>query len=152
SEFVKNFEPPEYLLDGILQRRYLYSMTAMTGAGKTAIALLLAAHVALGRRLGDRDVERGRVLYFAAENSVDVQARWIAMAEKMGFDPENIDVHFVVGAGKLSVIAGQIAREAKSLGELALVVVDTSAAMFEGDDENGNVEAITHAKRMRTLT
>jgi len=33
--------------------------------------------------------------------------------------------------------------------ELALVVVDTSAAYFETDDENNNMQALAHAKRLR---
>jgi hypothetical protein len=152
SDFVANFESPEYTLDGILQRRYVYSMTAATGGGKTAVALLLAACIGLGRKLGDREVEQGRVLYFASENTVDVQARWIAMAECMGFDPGSTNVYFVAGATKLSAIADQIIREAKALGDLTLVVVDTSAATFEGEDENNNVHTIEHAKRMRSLT
>lgn len=152
EEFVANFVAPAYLLDGILQKQFCYSLTAATGAGKTAIALRLAAHVALGRKLGDRDVEKGRVLYFAAENYVDVQARWIAMGEHSGFDVNTVDVHFVPGATKLSEIASRITAEATAIGDLALVIVDTSAATFEGDDENGNVDAGTHARRMRSLT
>ncbi|MDF3811284.1 AAA family ATPase [Rhodopseudomonas sp. BAL398] len=152
GEFVANFLAPSYLLDGIVQRHFCYSLTAATGAGKTAIALRLAAHVGLGRKLGDREVEKGRVLYFASENSVDVQARWIAMAEHCAFDVNTIDVHFVSGACKLSEIAEQITVEATALGELALVVIDTSAATFEGTDENSNVDSLQHAKRMRSLT
>lgn len=152
AEFVAGFVPPEYLLDGILQRRFCYALTAQTGAGKTAVALLLAANVALGRRLGDRDVERGRVLYFASENSVDVQARWVAMAQHSKFNVDTIDVHFVSGATKLSEITERITIEAQALGDLALVIVDTSAATFEGEDENSNVHVMEHAKRMRSMT
>jgi hypothetical protein len=36
--------------------------------------------------------------------------------------------------------------------ELALVVVDTSAAYFETDDENNNMQALAHAKRLRELS
>jgi hypothetical protein len=92
------------------------------------------------------------VLYFAAENYVDVQARWIAMAEHCGFDVNTIDVYFVAGATRLSEIADRITRESEAIGDLALVIVDTSAATFEGDDENGNVDAGAHARRMRSLT
>lgn len=152
AEFVANFVAPSYLLDGILQKHFVYALTAATGAGKTAIALRLAAHVALGRKLGDRDVERGRVLYFAAENYVDVQARWIAGAQHCGFDVNTIDAYFVSGATKLSEIADRITSEAQALGDLALVIVDTSAATFEGSDENSNVDGLQHAKRMRSLT
>ena len=152
AEFVANFEPPEYLLDGILQRRYCYALTAQTGAGKTAVALRIAAHVGLGRKLGDRDVAQGAILYFASENSVDVQARWIAMAQHCNFEIGKTNVRFVAGATRLSEIAAQITAEAAQMDDLALVVVDTSAATFEGEDENSNVAAIEHAKRMRSLT
>jgi AAA domain len=152
TEFVADFVAPSYLLDGILQKHFVYTLTAATGVGKTAIAIRLAAHVALGRKLGDRDVERGRVLYFAAENYVDVQARWIAAAQHMGFDPNAIEVYFVSGATRLSEIADRITAEAQIIGDLALVVVDTSAATFEGADENSNVDALIHAKRIRSLT
>jgi hypothetical protein len=75
------------------------------------------------------------------------------MAEHCGFTIGETDVHFVSGATKLSEIADRISGEAESNGrDLALVVVDTSAATFEGEDENSNVAAITHAKRMRSLT
>ena len=151
-EFTAGFVAPSYLLDGILQRQFCYSLTAQTGVGKTAVALCVAAHVGLGRNIGDREVQQGNVLYFASENSVDVQARWIAMAEHFGFVIGKTNVHFVSGATRLSEIAEQITREAHRIGNLALVVVDTSAATFEGDDENSNVHAIEHAKRMRSLT
>src|SRR6187551_3029128 len=68
GEFVQGFVPPDYLIDGLLQRRFCYSNTGQTGGGKTALALLIAAHVALGRPLGRRQVEQGRVLFFAGEN------------------------------------------------------------------------------------
>jgi len=34
---------------------------------------------------------------------------------------------------------------------VALVVVDTSAAYYEGDDENANVQMGIHARRLRAL-
>jgi hypothetical protein len=49
--FVSLFDPPEYIVAGILQRRFVYALTGATGAGKTAIMLTLAAHVALGRNI-----------------------------------------------------------------------------------------------------
>jgi KaiC/GvpD/RAD55 family RecA-like ATPase len=61
------------LVEGLLQRRFFYSMTGKTGAGKTAIALLFAALVALERIMDGRQFEGGRVLYLAGENPIDVQ-------------------------------------------------------------------------------
>lgn len=152
GEFTKDFVPPDYLIDGLIQRRFLYSLTAPTGAGKTAVALLIAAHVALGRTLGNLPLERGRVLYFAGENPDDLRMRWIAMAEHMGFDPDKIDVHFVVGAVTISKMMEKINNEVQVLGGVSLIILDTSAAYFEGEDENDNVLALQHARMIRSLT
>ncbi len=153
AEFVRGFVPPEYLVDGVLQRRFCYSMTAQTGVGKTTVAMLLSAHVAAGRRLGSLDVASGTVLYFAGENPTDIQMRWLGLTQEMKMDPETADVHFIPGAMPLSTVAERITAEVVAKGlRPALVVVDTAAAYFEGDDENSNTQAVEHARRMRSLT
>ncbi len=63
AEFVAGFVPPEYVLDGILQRRFSYSLTGRTSAGKTAIMLLLSAHVPLERLRRSRRRARPRPLF-----------------------------------------------------------------------------------------
>ncbi len=40
--FVSGFVPPDYLIDGWLQRRFVYSITEMTGHGKTTVMLYIA--------------------------------------------------------------------------------------------------------------
>jgi hypothetical protein len=142
---------PDYLIDGIIQRRFLYSLTAPTGAGKTAIALLLSAHVAIGRPLGEHNVEKGRVIYFAGENPDDVRMRWLAMAQHMNFDVETVDVCFIPGTFSISELEPRIRQELDAIGGAALVVVDTSAAYFEGEEENANVAMGEHARKLRNL-
>src|SRR5262249_43780914 len=145
------YVPPDYLIDGLLQRRYCYSLTGRTGDGKTAIALLIAAHVAIGRPLAGREVEKGRVLMFAGENPDDVRARWLAMSQQLDFDSETIEVYFVPGRFKVSELIQKICDEAAKLGNISLLIIDTSAAYFEGDDENSNVQLGAHASRLREL-
>ncbi|RXG85350.1 AAA family ATPase [Bradyrhizobium zhanjiangense] len=151
AQFLEGFTPPDYLIDGLVQRRFLYSVTAPTGHGKTAVALLISAHKALGLPIGKHEVDPGRVLYFAGENPDDVRMRWIALSERMGFDPKTIDVHFLEGTFKVSELVARIKQEVADLGGVSLIVVDTSAAYFEGDEENGNVQAGTHARLFRQL-
>src|SRR6185295_1066621 len=63
-----------------------------------------------------------------------------------------MDVHFVEGVLKLSNTGQRIKTEIERLGgNVDLVIVDTSAAYFEGTEENGNVEAGTHARQMRQI-
>ncbi len=153
AEFVQAFTPPNYMVDGIFQLGFFYSITGQTGAGKTAVALLATAHVAIGRPLGSLHVERGTVLYFAGENPIDVQMRWLGLTHAMGLDPAMLDAHFVTGAMSLSEVAERITQEVARKGlTLTLVVVDTSAAYFETDDENSNTQVGAHARRLRSLT
>jgi hypothetical protein len=153
AQFVEGFVPPEYLVDQVLQRRFCYSITAQTGVGKTAVAMLLSAHVGAGRSLGNLDVEQGSVLYFAGENPTDIQMRWLGITRELNIDPVTADVHFIPGAMPLSQVASRITKEVTRKGlRPALVVVDTAAAYFEGDDENSNTQAVAHARRLRALT
>jgi hypothetical protein len=74
AEFIAGFTPPDYLIVGWLQRRFVYSLTAATGDGKTAVALLVTLLISQGVKLGKLEVKQGRVLYFAGENPDDVRA------------------------------------------------------------------------------
>ena len=152
ADFIAAYVPPDYLIDGLLQRRYCYSFTGRTGEGKTAIALRIAAHIGTGMPLAGHEVEKGRVLMFAGENPDDVRARWLAMSQQMDFDLETIEVYFVPGRFKISELIKKIRDEVAKLGGVLLLIIDTSAAYFEGDDENSNVQLGGHASRLRELS
>jgi hypothetical protein len=151
GDFVRGFQPPDYLLDGIMQSGFLYSLTGQTGAGKTAVALLLAACVAQGVTFAGRETKSGRVFYFAGENPDDVAMRWIGLCEALGYDPDTLDVHFVRGVFDLVEFLDHIKGEAARLGGVGMIVVDTTAAYFLGTDENSNVEMGRYARLLRDL-
>ncbi|MEH2546901.1 hypothetical protein V1283_003546 [Bradyrhizobium sp. AZCC 2262] len=152
ADFIRGFTPPDYHVDGISQKGYLYSTTAMTGTGKTAVLLLLAALTMMGKPLGDREVEKGRVVYFAGENPDDVRMRWIAMAHHLDFDPNCVDVHFIAGTFSVAEMFERIKADVEKIGDVDMIVVDTSAAYFHGDDENSNTQLGAHARNLRRLT
>jgi AAA domain/CHC2 zinc finger len=151
-EFVAGFLTLCYLVDGLLQQSFLYALTGATGAGKTAITLRLAACVALGIPFAGCETKKGRVLYLAAENPVDIRMRWIALAQQMDFDADTIEVYFIEGVFKISQLAERLKAEAIELGgEFGLVIVDTGPAFYEGDDENNRVQQGKHAEMLRGL-
>jgi hypothetical protein len=152
KEFVAGFVAPDYLVDGLLQEAFLYSLTGATGAGKTAITLRLAAATALGIMFANRDTKKRRVLYLAAENPADVRMRWIALSQQMDFDVETIEVYFVEGVFKISQMAAKLEAEAERVGgEFGLVVIDTGPVFYEGDDENNRTQQGRHAEMLRSL-
>lgn len=152
ADFVAGFTPPDYHLDGVAQAGFLYALTAGTGTGKTAILLALTASTALGTPLCGREVRKGRVVYFAGENPDDVRMRWLAMAHHVGFDPANLDVHFIAGTFSIPAAVARIGLDVDRLGGADMIVVDTSAAYFQGEDENGNTALGKHARDLRALT
>ena len=70
----------------------------------------------------------------------------------MDFDINSIEVHFIPGTFKISELRERIQAEAAQVGDFTLVIVDTSAAYFEGENENDNSEQGQHARRFRNLT
>jgi hypothetical protein len=148
-QFTADFIPPNFLVDLILQRGFLYSLTAQTGDGKTAILLLLVYCIAFEVVFGTQGVEQGRVCFFAGENPDDVRMRWIAMGERLKFDQAQIPVDFIEGVFPLPRLRDLVAKADK---EYALIVIDSSAVYFPGDEENSNTQAGSHARTMRTLT
>jgi AAA domain len=151
-EFVAGFVPPEYVVVGLLQCRFFYSLTGATGAGKTAITLLLAACIALGRPFANKKTKRARVLYLAAENADDVRMRWIALSQVLDFDIGTIEVYFVEGRFSLTASLQLLRSEAERHGgDFGLVVVDTGPTFFEGTDENANKKYGDHARLLRSL-
>jgi hypothetical protein len=140
------------LIDRILQRRFIYSMTAPTGGGKTTILLRVAAHTALKLDIGDHETAKGVVLYLAGENPDDIRMRWIALSHHMQFDINAIDVNFIPGVFSIPDMMARIRREVQALRGVDLVIVDRSAAYFGGADENDNKQMGDHARMLRELT
>ena len=94
GDFVKGYVPPDYVLDGIIQRGFLYALTGRSNEGKTAILHRFAANAALGTSLCGREIERTKVLYLAGENPDDHRMRWILLCDEMKVDPATMSTGF----------------------------------------------------------
>jgi predicted transcriptional regulator len=152
AQFVAGFRPPEYLINGIVQQSYLYSLTARTGHGKTAVGMYMAQSVARGVKFHNHDVKQGAVLFLAGENPDDVRARYLVLADHHRFDPTDVPFHFIDGVIDLASNMARIREEAERIPNLSLVIVDTAAAYFRGDDGNNNVQQGEFARLLRQLT
>jgi hypothetical protein len=152
EQFVAGFTPPAYLVDGVLQRGYLYSLTARTGHGKTAVAMYIAQSIARGMPMHGREVKAGTVLLLAGENPDDIRARFLVLADAYGFKAEDLKRRFVAGVIDIGVKMSEIRAEAETMSDLVLVIVDTGAAYFPGDESNSNSQQGAYARLLRQLT
>jgi len=69
--------------------------------------------------------------------------------EHVGFDLDEIDVHFLPDTPSMR---NNYKRLESEIEDARLIIVVTSPAFFEGKDENSNTEMIDHAKLWRSFT
>ena len=158
AKFLAGYVAPDWLWDGILQRRFVYSLTAKTGDGKTAVATLASEKVSARDRrnafIGPHAIDRGNVIYFAGENPDDLRNRMIASDHLSGRDCSRDRISIIPGTFGIDAMRAECEAKAATLpeGRIDLIIVDTSAAYFLGDDENNNPQMGAHARKLRTLT
>jgi hypothetical protein len=86
------------------------------------------------------------------ENEDDVRARLIAANALRTDDWTRDRIYFVPGVFPIFELRKRVELEAQKLGGFDLVIIDTSAAYFPGDNENNNAQASPYARAQRTLT
>ena len=66
---------PRWLIQGLIEQGAVTAVTGEPGSGKTFLLVDLALHVASGRSWFGRKVEKGVVIYIAAEAAESTQRR-----------------------------------------------------------------------------
>jgi len=154
AEFVAEYVPLAYTVDPIIRGGSLYTLTARTGHGKTALLVIMALAVATGRRdILNLEVEKGRVAYLTAENPDDARMRFMIACYLLNIDfPEVLERIVILDRRERPEdIAATLTKLAKQ-EPFAAVLMDTLAAFFDGKDSNDAVEGGEFLRRMRPLT
>lgn len=153
-QFLADVTPPDWVVTGLMQKTTLYACTAPTNHGKTAVTLLMAICVATGRAFAGTPVTRGNVLILCGENQDGFRLRMAATMASVSVGESDIKdrIWVVPMAAPIETILAKIQHEAAVMGELQMVLVDTSVSFFSGADENDNVAAYQHAAALRALT
>jgi hypothetical protein len=155
AEFCGEYEPLAYVIEGVLRSGSLYTLTAKTGTGKTALNVMVALAVAIGegQSLLGCDVAQGRVAYIALENPDDVRMRFLAAAHRYDIDINDLGDRLVIldRREKTEEIWDELGRLSED-GPFRLVIVDTFAAHFDGDDANNSVQGGNFMRRYRPIT
>jgi hypothetical protein len=146
AEFLSGFTPPDYLIDGIMQRRYLYSLTAPTGHGKTAVCIELALCIVQAIQIGPYEAQSGNVVYLCGENPDDVRARLLTISKVRALDVSKLSIYLVDGRFDIGLAHERLKSELDRIGGASLVIVDTLMAYFTGDDDNSNAQMAAYAR------
>jgi hypothetical protein len=154
SAFCAEYVPLAYVIEGIVRSGSLYTLTAKTGSGKTALAVMAALAVATGRQdiLG-QEVTQGRVAYLACENSDDIRMRFMIAAKHWGIDLTELDrmIEVLDHREKPEEVCAALNRLAQA-EPFTLIIVDTLAAFFDGQDFNDAKQAGDFMRRLRPAT
>ena len=138
SAFLAAAKPPVFLVEPMIQRGYLYTLTALTFHGKTTVLILLATCVATGRSFAGCHTGQGRVVYFAGENPDDVAQKFLVACDYWGLDPAQLPITIVPGAFNLAANMDEAIACAEADGPVVLCIVDTSAAYRFDESEDDN--------------
>ncbi|MDO6478620.1 AAA family ATPase [Shimia thalassica] len=138
ATWAGNFEPSldrDYLVKGWLDKGTLTVVFGQSNVGKSFFALDLAHHISKGEAWGNRRVNKGNVLYIAAEGGSSFPNRVSALD-----DPEFwVIAAPVTFAGKASDAASMVEMVqhlASQTGRFDLIVVDTLSRVMGDGDEN----------------
>ncbi len=143
--------PPRYALDRLIPRELVTLLGAHGGAGKSMLALTIAAHVCCGRAWAGHSAVTGRTLYVTLEDSgAMVLDRLGRIVDAFGLDADAVTQGMTVldGTGGDSALAierpfardlapTRLLREVSdaAIGS-ALVVIDNASDAFAGDENN----------------
>jgi hypothetical protein len=150
TQFISEYQVIDFLVEGVIEERRLYSLTAPTGTGKTAVALALAESVALGVKFGGLHTKQAGVLFLAGENPADVRVRFMAMVDRNP-DLKDAPIYFIKNSFDIETSYEQIEFMLKVYTDIKLVIIDTLQAFFSGDDSNSNTQKIDFAKSLRRI-
>ncbi len=153
-DFCAEFNPLDYTIESFVRSASLYTLTAKTGSGKTALAIIMALAVATGRPdiLG-REVAHGRVAYIAAENPDDLRMRIMVAAYILNIDLDELADSLMILDYRVK--PEELVKRLRGPAErrpYSLIIIDTLAAFFDGNDANDNVQGGEFMRRLRPLT
>jgi len=154
DSFLADTEAPVWVVGGIIQSNYVYAVTAPTNHGKTAVTLVMALCVAAGIPFAGLPVTRGKVLILCGENQDGFRLRMLATMNSLGITMDDVRgrIWVLPQSTGLCYLLEQIKKDAEAMGDLTMVLVDTSVAFFGGDNENDNQQAYSHARDLRELS
>jgi hypothetical protein len=144
AEFASGDLEVEWLVKDLLPWGGLSVAYGAPGSGKTFAVMDIAMAVARGApwRNGTLRTTQGAVVYVVCEGATGFKKRLKAFSLHHGVDLTDVPFYVINTAPNLLEEAHtkRLVEEINSLGEVALVVIDTLSRALHGGDENSSVD------------
>lgn len=160
DEFVGGKSPP-WIVKGVLPQAALAVIFGESTSGKTFFALDLVCAVARGVSWRGHTVQQGAAVYVCAEGISGFRNRVRAYRTDLMAADDTLPVGVIADAPNFletddikAVIAAVIAYR-KTVGRIAVIVIDTLARALVGGDENSAQDmgkAVYHAEQLHRVT
>lgn len=149
--------PLDWLIKGVLPRADLIVIYGSSGAGKSFVALDMAASIAQGVDWRGCRTTKGRTIIIAAEGLAGLGQRLKAYCQYHALNPDELDIGIIAAAPNLldKTDLTDLVLSIKAAGEVDLVVIDTFAQVTPGANENTGEDmgrALAHARVIREVT
>jgi AAA domain len=153
KQFCAEYAPLAEVVDGVLVSGSLYTLTATTGTGKTALIITTALAGAAGRDFLGRRVKQGRYAICTAENPDGVRMRLAVGCFHWNIDQDAVGSNLLISDNRVrpEEICEYLTREAEH-GPFTGIFIDTWQAFFDGQNANNPTEAVNFTRRFRPLT
>lgn len=135
-------KPPQWLVQGLLERDALALVFGDPGCGKSFWALDLALSISTGTSHHGREVVQGSVVYIAGEGQNGIKRRLMAWSEVRGVSHDEAPLYIslmpaaLTDAEEAMFVIDAIDGLAVEAGAPVMVVIDTLARNFGAADEN----------------
>lgn len=157
---VESLPPPRWLVPGVLTEGSLAAIYGAPESGKSFLAVDMSMAIAGGIDWHGRRVERGGVLYIAAEGAPGLGKRFRAWKADRCAQGRRFDLHLMrddlnLAAEKDGGMRAFVQAVTDELGPLRLIVIDTLNQTAAGADENSAKDMgryIASMKRLRDAT
>ncbi len=150
---LKDLPPPEWLLEGILEKDTAVVLSGAPGSGKSFVALDWSFSILLGKEWLGRKTKKGKILYIVAEGGRSAKKRIEAWCKSHGENyPTNPDIDLILGAPNFRK-KKEVDELIKQIGEdtFSLVVIDTLNRTFIGGDETKGVDIGLWGENIRRI-
>lgn len=158
GDLVREPQPVEYLVDELVEHPSLMMLFGAPSAGKSFLAISMAACVATGHPWLGRGVREGTVFYLAGEGHVGLSRRLRAWEIETGVRLDGVPLFvsrlpaMLMDNGNAKMVEQAIKELSDKHGPPVLIVIDTLARNMGSGDESSNADIgtfVAHIDGMR---